>query len=137
METPRMWSFRKDKEKVGESKKWFLPKEKKQAPDWNDTSVHDQAIDYIGDGWYAIDLVIPKTDGKRVWLYFVSVNENYTLWINGQYVNDNMGVFSHGPFDVEITDKLKAGESNHIVVRVNNQYTTGGIDGPIEVMVEK
>ena len=114
---------------------------KKQAPQWKDISTHKfWEKGYIGDGWYAVNLVIPKADGKRVWLQFGSVDENYTLWINGQYVDDNMAAGTrlwNVPVEAEITGKFKPGESNHIVVCVNNTEYAGGIYKPVNVMVQK
>ncbi len=140
-ETPEMWSFRKDPGKTGESEKWFLPTTKKDAPEWSRISTHEfWENGYTGYGWYAVDIVIPKTGDKRVWLHFGSVDENYTLWINGQYVADNMdagpGVWNV-PVEAEITGKFKQGESNHIVVRVNNTADAGGIYKPVTVLVEE
>lgn len=141
VETPEFWSFRKDRGKEGESEKWFLPAMKKESPQWSTISTHKfWEKGYVGDGWYALDIVIPKTDGKRVWLHFGSVDENYTLWINGQYVDDNMDAGTalwNVPVEAEITGKFTEGESNHIVVRVSNTAQAGGIWKPVTLLRKK
>jgi len=141
VETPELWSFRKDPEKAGEPEKWFLPAMKKETPQWAKISTHKfWEKGYVGLGWYALDIVIPKTDGRRVWMRFGSVDENYTLWINGQYVDDNMAAGTrlwNVPVEAEITGKFKPGESNHIVVRVNNMANAGGIWKPVTLLVAK
>ena len=141
VETPELWSFRKDPEKAGESEKWFLPAVRKDTPPWTRISTHEfWEQGYVGHGWYALDIVIPKTDGRRVWLHFGSVDENYTLWINGQYVDDNMDAglgLWNVPVEAEITGKFEQGESNHIVVRVSNKAAAGGIWKPVTLLVSK
>ena len=138
LETPELWSFRKDPEKSGESQKWFLRATKKESPQWSKISTHKfWEKGYVGDGWYALDIVIPKTAGKRVWLHFGSVDENYTLWINGQYIDDNMDAGTtlwNVPVQAEITGKFTQEESNHIVVRVNNTNAAGGIWKPVTLL---
>ena len=141
LDTPELWWFRKDPQEAGNAQKWFLPAEKKDAPQWSKISTHKfWEKGYLGNGWYALDTVIPQAVGKRVWLRFGSVDENYTLWINGQYIDDNMAAGTalwNVAVEVEITGKFKPGESNHIVVRVTNQAGGGGIWKPVTLLVEK
>ncbi len=140
-ETPKEWLFRKDLGKIGESEKWFLPAYTKASPEWESLSTHAAWEEgYIGYGWYALDIVIPKTGSKRVWLQFGGVDENYTLWINGKYIADNMNAGTgqwNTPIQVDITDKFNQGESNHVVVRVHNTAYAGGIHKPVTLLVEE
>ena len=140
-ELPKMWAFRKDPDKVGESQKWFFRAEKKDAQPWTQISTHEfWEKGYVGDGWYALDFTIPKTPGKRTWVEFGAVDENYTLWLNGQYIGDNTNAgtgFWKVPVEAEITGRYKPGASSHIVVRVNNRAQAGGIWKPVRVLVQK
>lgn len=138
-----MWSFRTDPEKAGEREKWFAPGVKPGS--WKEISTHkywDYAVDrapYEGDGWYTLDLTIPSANGKKVWLIFGTVDENYTLWVNGQYVADNldMGTTMYDkPVAVEITKQCKPGEKNHLAVRVKNTIGAGGICKPVRLIAE-
>jgi hypothetical protein len=140
-ETPELWSFRKDPTKAGEAEAWFLPTVPKDTPEWARISTHKFWEEgYIGHGWYAVDVVIPPTGGKRAWVHFGAVDENYTLWINGVYVADNMDAgtrFWDSPVEAEITGKFTPRAANHIVVRVNNVADAGGIWKPVTVLVEE
>ena len=143
VQVPEMWLFRTDPENVGEKEKWFAPGEKGQ--EWQPISTHKfwdgslEAPPYVGNGWYAGDLLIPAAPNKKVWIIFGAVDENYTLWINGQYVGDNLDVGTamwDKPVEVDITGRYKAGESNHIVVRVKNTEAAGGIWKPVRIIAE-
>ena len=95
---------------------------------------------FEGDSWYSLDLVIPPAPGKKIWLILGAVDENYTLWVNGQYIGDNLDkrrTVWDKPVTVEITGKVKAGERNHLVVRVKNTRRAGGIWRPARITVEK
>jgi outer membrane protein assembly factor BamB len=133
LELPQGWLHRQDPDKVGEKEKWFMPG-KKDKP-WRPLSTRKFWPDYVGDGWYAVDVEIPSGGDKNVWLVFGAIDENYTLWINGEYIGDNREMppqkIWNQPVSEEITGKYKPGEINHIVVRVNNTARAGGIWKPI------
>ena len=136
---PEFWMFRTDPDMVGQTEKWFAPSTKGEP--WIASSTHDYwEADHIGDGWYAVDLVIPYVEGKRIWLQFGAVDETYTLWINGEYVGDNLDAGTSmwdQPVSVEISGQFKEGQSNHVVVRVRNTDASGGIWKPVRVLVEE
>jgi hypothetical protein len=146
-EAPEFWMFRTDPDQVGESERWFAAPA--TEPPWRAISTHDfwdkllgtrTDPNYIGDGWYAVDMVIPPVRGKKVGLHFGAVDENYTLWINGEYIGDNLSAGTalwDQPVSVEITGKYREGQPNHIVVRVHNTLSAGGIWKPVHVIVEK
>ena len=141
LEMPETWQFRKDPDRIGQSEQWHAPRTPKDAPHWSGISTHRFWVEgYVGDGWYALDLEIPSPEGKRVWLQFGSVDENYTLWLNGQYVADNLAAGTglwNVSVEAEITGRFKPGKSNHVVVRVNNSAGAGGIWKPVRLLVEK
>lgn len=142
---PEFWMFRTDPHRIGETEKWFAPSPKRSP--WNAVSTHDfwdkilgtkEEPHYTGDGWYAVDLVIPPAQGKKVWLHFGAVDENYTLWINGSYIGDNLAAgtsMGDRPVSVEITDQYNEGQPNHVVVRVRNTLSAGGIWKPVAVLI--
>jgi hypothetical protein len=140
-ETPEFWLFRQDPDKVGQSDQWFAPSTAKAPPQWRAASTRRAwEKGYIGHGWYALDMVIPETGNRPVWLHFGGVDENYTLWINGQYISDNMGAGPSTwdqPVSVEITGKFNPGASNHIVVRARNTASAGGIWKPVSLITER
>lgn len=132
MELPEKWLFRKDRKKVGEEQRWFMPGDK-QDP-WQPLTTHNFWPDHIGDGWYAVDATIPSAVEDKVWLVFGAVDENHTVWLNGEYLGDNLGeqpeLIWDKPAAYNITGRYKQGESNHIVVRVHNSAGGGGIWKP-------
>lgn len=143
VEVPELWLFRLDPENVGEKEKWFAAGAK--GDPWREISTHkfwDHALEnapYEGNGWYAIDLAIPAAEGKKVWLIIGAADENYTLWINGKRVADNLAAGTamwDKPAPEEITGRYKPGEANHIVVRVKNTKAAGGIWKPSSVVAE-
>jgi beta-galactosidase len=72
-----------------------------------------------GTGWYRLRMdrpVLPK--GKRAILQFDGVGAVADLWVNGQPVGAHKGAFSRFRFDV--TDHLRSGQANLIVVRADN-----------------
>gem|GEM_PF-4896511 len=141
LELPEMWRFRRDPDAVGAAADWQLPETPKDAPEWEQLSTYGfWEPEFIGDGWYALDIEMPDPGDKRLWLRFGAVDENYTLWINGEYVGDNLAAGTglwDVPVEAEITGKINPGTVNHIVVRVHNTGWAGGIWKPVTVLVEK
>lgn len=136
IELPKMWLFRKDPDKIGQKQQWFLPQQTTDS--WKPLSTRTFWPEFYGDGWYAVDVVIPHAGDQKVWLSFGAVDENYTLWVNGGYVGDNLDqpgeqVWDQ-PFAEEITDVYKPDQPNHIVVRVRNEVSGGGIWRPVFVV---
>ena len=77
--------------------------------------------------------------GKRVKLNFGAVDENYTLWINGTYVSDNLAAGTtmwDTPVTIDITGRYKPGQTNHLVVRVKNTIRAGGIWKPVRILAK-
>lgn len=62
--------------------------------------------------------------GDRIWLHFGAVDWKCTVTVNGHTVGEHTGGFD--PFSFNITDALKAGEGNEIVVTVTDPTDTGG-----------
>ena len=142
VEVPEMWLFHTDPKKIGEKEKWFAPSDKTKT--WQPLSTHgfwDEAagVGYEGIGWYAIDLEIPPVKGKRVKLIFGAVDENYTFWINGKYISDNLAAGTtmwDKPITIDITKHYDHGKKNHLVVRVRNTLKAGGIWKPVKIVAE-
>ena len=74
--------------------------------------------------WYGRSFDTPKTDGKRLFLYFGAVSYRSKIYLNGEKIASHEGGFT--PFQVEITDKVKQ-KDNFLVVKVNNTRTTDAI----------
>jgi beta-galactosidase len=73
-------------------------------------------------GWYRRSFSIPATDrGKRLAIRFDGVFRDTKVWLNGHYMGSHMSGYSE--FAIDITDYVKYGVKNVIVVRVDaTQY---------------
>ncbi|HEY4900866.1 MAG TPA: LamG-like jellyroll fold domain-containing protein, partial [Terriglobales bacterium] len=70
------------------------------------------------DYWYRNEFKAPKTpSGRRLTLTFQGINYAAEVLLNGQSLGNIKGAFIRGVFDV--TDILKAGQTNVLAVRVS------------------
>lgn len=72
-----------------------------------------------GIGNYRKSIFIrPEWEGRRVFLRFEGANTVSNLFVNGRHSGEHSG--GYGAFVFEITDKVKYGKENELLVRVNN-----------------
>lgn len=92
----------------------------------NDASQRAQDTDVRqGTGWYRLALAdLALIRGKRAVLQFDGVGAIADVWVNGAKVGTHKGAFSRFRFD--ITDRLKSGQTNIIVVRADNSKPEPG-----------
>jgi len=137
---PEMWRFSKDPDRKGEQNGWHKPGGKNQWQSISTWQFWDLTIGmYEGIGWYAVDVKIPSPGSKRVVLKFGAVDENYSLWINGKFLGDNLKAGTtvwDKPVQVDITDHYLPGKVNHVVVRVKNTLKGGGIWKPVRIIAQ-
>ncbi|MBX3402688.1 MAG: hypothetical protein KF699_04660 [Phycisphaeraceae bacterium] len=62
--------------------------------------------------------------GDRIWLHFGAVDWKCTVTVNDHKVGEHTG--GYDPFNFNITDALKAGAENELVVTVTDPTDTGG-----------
>jgi beta-galactosidase len=88
---------------------------------WNAEDGTDGGNNYYrGDGWYRKELHIPESaKGKALFLQFGAANKEAEVYVNGKAVNTHIGGYT--AFTVDITDYVNYGQTNLIVVRVNNE----------------
>lgn len=79
---------------------------------------------YEGNVWYQRSFEAQKKEGRRQYLYFAGVSYETKVWLNGVEVGRHEGGFT--PFQFEITDQVKDGV-NDLVVLVNNDRRPDGI----------
>ena len=74
---------------------------------------------YMGEGWYRKDVVLPRSwAGKKVWLKIGGVKSQGWFWINKHpvaWVDNYCGTYKY-----DITSFVKLGETNRVLVCVNN-----------------
>ncbi|HLX13295.1 MAG TPA: hypothetical protein VKS81_10830, partial [Bacteroidota bacterium] len=94
-----------------------------------DEAVRDHGYKPIGRqfakttvGWYRRTFTVPKADsGKRIVVKFDGVFRDCVVWLNGHFLTRHLSGYSE--FSEDITNYLKYGSKNVLVVRVDaSQY---------------
>jgi hypothetical protein len=78
--------------------------------------------------WYRRTFTVPEkwnwsADKKRMLLHFGAVDWDATVWVNGKEVGNHKG--GYDPFTLDITDALKQGGDQEIVLSVWDPTNTG------------
>ncbi len=89
---------------------------------WNAEDAFDKEEGYRrGVGLYRKDFVIEEAlAGKRLFLHFEGVNQKASVYVNGQEAGRHVGGYTAFAFD--ITDLVRAGEPNRLLVAVDNRH---------------
>lgn len=128
------WLFRADSLGAGITEQWYSPGVDRsgwtavQVPRfWED---YPGMSTYNGDGWYARTFnLVPGKEPLSV--QFAGVDDDATVWVNGQEVGGHTGYSD--PFTVDVTPAVKNGQ-NLIVVRVVDHAGGGGIYRPVTLI---
>lgn len=151
------WSFAWDPDLTGEpkgysgdvcdTKSWL--RMRVDAP-WDDQpegkkwmEAH-QGVGFKGTGWYRTDLTAPaKKSAQKAALVFGAVDEACTIWLNGKQILDRPYPYQGNTmswqeaFDVDITDYLRWGQSNSLVVKVTSTVGQSGICKPVWLRISE
>ena len=113
------WQFAADKENIGLADNWCSGvksndiREIAVPASWNEQ--FNDLFNYHGKGWYQKNITVPKRHSdKAVYLRFGNVAGKATVWVNGTEVANHTGTAL--PFECEVSDVLKFGEENTVVV---------------------
>jgi hypothetical protein len=139
---PDKWDFKTDPHELGLVERWFEPGSEgdgwtklRTSRHWEVQGLQDEVgHGYDGAGWYRVEADVPaKFAGAPVKLNFGGVFGRVLVWVNGKYAGYRpyetpwwMNEYNES-FDVDVTDAIRAGERNTIVVRVQNESEWGGI----------
>ena len=130
MDMNGIWDFILDTDKIGEKEEWFNESDTLQ---WGSIRVpgtwqsQGWGADYHGIAWYRRGFAIPKErSGSQIWLNFDAVATLAKVWVNGQFAGEHIGDWS--PFVLNVTQFIKPGSENNVVVRVEElpQHITIG-----------
>ncbi|HZG25093.1 MAG TPA: glycoside hydrolase family 2 TIM barrel-domain containing protein [Chitinophagaceae bacterium] len=82
-------------------------------------AVQDTGGNYIGVSWWSRTFDLdPSLQGKRISLYFQSVNLRAEVFVNGKLVGYD--VIGNTPFEVNATDAVQFGKENRLDVRITD-----------------
>jgi len=115
------WAFQFDSLDRGIGQEWFIHSDFEgsiQVPfSWGAplSGVPDEA----DMGWYAHDIETPADwSGRRVYLVIGAADWHTTAWLDGRKLGEHRGGYT--PFEFELTDYLKAGEKQRLVLRIDD-----------------
>ena len=76
-------------------------------------------LPFVGPGWYRLDFEAPEyAEGKSCRLIFDGAMSNADVYINGKHAA--FWPYGYNSFIVDATPYMKAGETNHLAVRLEN-----------------
>lgn len=123
MDLDGMWNFRLDHGEA-ETEHWErgLPGdvERLYVPgSYNDQREDPEYRTHCGKAYYEREVTVPLGfKGQRLWLRFDAVTHDAVVYLDGQEIIRHRGGFL--PFEVEITDYVKPGDTFRIVVSADN-----------------
>ncbi|MCX6620386.1 MAG: beta galactosidase jelly roll domain-containing protein [Acidobacteria bacterium] len=119
------WRFQVDIDELGEKEQWHRAGfdtslwSKVQVPGaWD---LYNTALrGFEGVGWYTTTLSPGLAHRDKVQcLRFGRAMYHTKVWLNGEYLGENIGGYL--PFEFDVTGKLRAGSANVVMLRVDNR----------------
>jgi len=122
------WLLAVDPKNAGRDGQWWSAPRPEAKPTKVPWIIQETFPGYHGVAWYWRDFVTPTHPhpGGRYLLRFWQVDYLAEVWLNGVSVGGHEG--GETPFVLDVTDRIKPGEKNHLAVRVLNP-THQPIDG--------
>ena len=141
---PAQWTFQTDPNDEGIAQGWFDPEHDTSA--WGSIlttqiweaaeGMQDEAgHGYNGAGWYRTELLVPVgfDENDQFFLNFGGVFGSMQIYIDGVLVAERpyQDPWWYNPFneffDIDISGSVTPGQSNDLVIRVDNDFEWGGI----------
>ncbi len=122
-----LWSFRFDPDDVGQGERWYaapLEDARQMAvpASYNDVFTDLASREFVGAVWYQTEVrVAAGTGEQKVVLYFESVTHVATVFVGDTEVAHHVGGYL--PFEADIGDHVRPGETVRVTVRVDNRLT--------------
>jgi len=114
------WEFAIDRQGLWQSPEHVLFDQKITvpfAPETEASGIHDGT--FYRAVWYRRTITLPELKcGQRMILHFGAVDYAATVWVNGIFATKHEGGYT--PFRVDITDQLKNGGPQMIVIRAED-----------------
>ena len=140
--TPESWAFTTDPKNEGTAQHWFDPAHDTSAWQPIRTTLFWEVQGYEtrdghgydGVAWYTTRVQVPKRfAGRPIKVNFGGVCGEVLVWVNGRFAGyqpyPRPWWYNQAKqnYDIEVTDALKVGGENEIVVRVRSDDNWGGI----------
>jgi beta-galactosidase len=124
------WRWLADDTSAADAGKMAAPDLDTTGGDWKDAATGDDTFHgRVGFAWFRT--VLPQVSGSAPTLHFDGVDDNATVYLNGQKLTSHMGW--DDPFDVDLKPAWKSGGPNLLAVRVENTAGPGGITAPVSL----
>lgn len=125
-----LWQFVTDPYGKGEIDGWWkgLPRDRTGSEvmvpgNWD---VYNEYATYVGTVWYQREFLAEADwEANHVRLVFESVYHDAKVWLNGELIGENE--LGYLPFSFDISESILFGQSNVIVVMVNNTHRRGAM----------
>ncbi len=118
-----VWQFKRDNGHAFEEKWYEAPlKDAMTMPvpaSYNDIKEGVDFRDHYGWVFYQRKISLPVLGDQRVVLRMAAVTHTAKVYLDGRLITEHQGGFL--PFEVEITDQLKAGEEHLLTIAVDNK----------------
>jgi beta-glucuronidase len=129
-----VWDFKLD-DGTGFDQKWYAktledPMTMPVPASYNDLKEGVDFRDHYGWVFYQRKISVPAfVLTQRLVLRCDSVNQHAKVYLNGEMIKEHFG--GQLPFEVEVTDKIKAGDENLLTIAVDNviDYSTLPVGG--------
>ena len=128
------------------SQPWVAPSESEEADNRDEASniksrLSPRGFKEMGTGWYKKTITPENTwQGKRILLDFQGIMLVGDVYLNGERIGETD--YGYVGFDIDISNKLKYGEPNEILVRASTQkaensrwYTGGGLFRDVNIIM--
>lgn len=122
----QVWKFTTDPGDIGVKEEWF----RTGLPAWKEVKVphtfniEPETVTYRGSAWYSYHFTPDEEwEGQRVRIQFNGVYRDVDIWLNGEMIGQhyNSGFTT---FTIDMGENYKIGAPNHLVVKVQNNYST-------------
>jgi hypothetical protein len=127
------WQFQLDAQDVGEARGWFrsgLPAARPIIVPFPWGSPLSGVPDSASIGWYARTIEVPAgwtAGGRRVFFVVGAADWRTTAWLDGRKLGTHDGGYI--PFEFELTPYVKAGQTQLLVLRVDDAPRAFKLEG--------
>jgi beta-galactosidase len=119
-----------DDQAPNDAAKFAAPTLSAAGADWHDATTATDAFNgRVGWAWFRATL--PNVPGQHRRLHFNSIDDNGTVYLNGQKIADNVGV--NAGADISLDSAWHEGGPNVLAVAVQNTAGAGGILGDVKL----